>query len=54
MEVFFVLFPLSFGLALLALGAFVFAVRRGQYDDLDNQAARVVWDGLEEQKISEK
>lgn len=36
--------PLSVGLGLLALGAFVWTFAAGQYDDPDGDAARILLD----------
>ena len=44
MEVIFIVLPLAIGLAGVALGAFYWAVRRGQFDDLDTPACRVLFD----------
>lgn len=44
MEVIWVLIPLSMLLVLLALRAFVWAVRTQQFDDLDREAARILFE----------
>ena len=44
MEILFVLIPLSLVLVGLAVGAFVWAVHRGQFDADDDAAARVLRD----------
>lgn len=36
------LIPVSIGLGLLGLGAFLWSMRNGQYDDLDGAAERVL------------
>ncbi|MDX6751658.1 cbb3-type cytochrome oxidase assembly protein CcoS [Geminicoccaceae bacterium 1502E] len=38
------LIPIALVLGLLGLGAFVWALRSGQYDDLDGEAARILFD----------
>ena len=38
------LIPLSLGLLVLAVGAFVWAVKRGQFDDLDTPALDLLED----------
>lgn len=44
MSVLYIVLPLAFVLAALALGAFVWSVRAGQYDDLDTTAMRPLFD----------
>jgi cbb3-type cytochrome oxidase maturation protein len=44
MDILLLLVPLSVVLALLAGGAFWWSVRRGQFDDLDGPAHRIVAD----------
>ena len=38
------LIPLSIGLGLLGLCAFLWALSSGQYDDLDGDAERILYD----------
>ena len=38
------LVPMALGLGLMALGAFFWSVRSGQYDDVDGAAIRVLLD----------
>ena len=38
------LIPLSIGLGLLGLGAFLWAFSSGQYEDLDGAAERILYD----------
>lgn len=38
------LLPIALGLGLLALAAFLWSLRTGQYDDLDGAAARILDD----------
>lgn len=42
MNIIFLLAPFSIGLALLALGAFWWTVRHGQYDDPKGDAERIL------------
>lgn len=44
MSVLFILIPLSIVLASLFLGAFIWAVRSGQYDDTQTPSLRVLTD----------
>lgn len=44
MDVIWVLIPLSVVIVLLALRAFVWAVRSRQFDDLDREAARILFE----------
>lgn len=44
MSIVFVLIPLALVLLVLALGAFLWAVRSGQLDDLDTPAVRLLLD----------
>jgi len=44
MEVLIYLVPIALGLGLLGLGAFLWSLKSGQYDDLDGAAWRAVMD----------
>jgi cbb3-type cytochrome oxidase maturation protein len=44
MDVIYIVLPLAIGLAGVALGAFYWAVRRGQFDDLDTPPCRVLFE----------
>jgi len=44
MSVVYVLLPLALLIAAAAVAAFIWAVRRGQFDDLDTPACRVLHD----------
>lgn len=44
MSVLYFLIPLAFVIAGVAVGAFVWAVRRGQFDDLDSPPLRAILD----------
>jgi len=44
MSVVFLLVPLAVGILVVAIAAFMWAVRDGQYDDLDTPATRILHD----------
>ncbi|MEZ5937397.1 MAG: cbb3-type cytochrome oxidase assembly protein CcoS [Hyphomonadaceae bacterium] len=44
MSDFFFLIPIALGLGLIGLGAFLWALKDRQYDDLDGAAARILMD----------
>jgi cbb3-type cytochrome oxidase maturation protein len=44
MSVIFLVLPLALGLVAIGVGAFVWATKRGQYDDLETPAIRAVQD----------
>ncbi len=44
MSVIYIVLPLAIVLAIVALGAFIWAVRRGQYDDMDTPSVRMLHD----------
>ncbi len=44
MSVMFVLVPLALGLVVVAIAAYVWAARKGQFDDLDTPAVRALHD----------
>lgn len=48
MSIIFVMIPLALGLLVVALGAFLWAVRNRQFDDLDTPATRILFDDDEE------
>ncbi len=50
MEIIFVLLPLTLGLAVVGIVAFLWATRRGQFDDLDTPQVRVLFDESDERK----
>ena len=39
-----ILIPVAMGLGMLALGAFLWSLRSGQYEDLDGAAERILLD----------
>ena len=43
------LIPIALGLGLLGLGAFLWSLRSGQYDDLDGAAQRILFDDDEDE-----
>jgi cbb3-type cytochrome oxidase maturation protein len=38
------LIPIAFGLACITLGAFLWSLKSGQYEDLDGAAERILFD----------
>jgi cbb3-type cytochrome oxidase maturation protein len=54
MSVLFVVLPLAVLLSLLAAVAFAWATRRGQFDDLDTPAVRLLTDELRERTANEQ
>ena len=48
MSVIYILLPVAVVLAIAAVAAFIWAVRRGQFDDLDTPAVRVLHDDEDE------
>jgi cbb3-type cytochrome oxidase maturation protein len=44
MDSLFILIPVALGLGGLALGAFLWALRSGQFDDPDGAAGRILFD----------
>ena len=49
MEVLIYLVPLALGLGLLGLGAFLWTLKTGQYDDLDGAGWRAIMDEEDQQ-----
>jgi cbb3-type cytochrome oxidase maturation protein len=47
MSVLLYLIPIALSLGLLGLGAFLWALRSGQFDDLDGAAERILFDDEE-------
>lgn len=41
---YFFLIPVALGLGAIALGAFMWSLRSGQYEDLDGAAERILFD----------
>ena len=50
MEIVYVLLPLSLGLAICGLFGFLWAVKRGQYEDLDSPQIRILFDNEDDQE----
>lgn len=50
MESLLYLIPIALFLGLLGLAAFLWAMRSGQYDDLDGAAERILFDEEDERK----
>lgn len=55
MEILFVLVPVSLVIVMISLAAFVWSVHNRQYDDLDKEAERILFDeeNLSNTNISE-
>lgn len=49
MSVLYIVLPLALVLAALGVAGFLWAVRRGQYDDLDTPAYRAIFDDDDDQ-----
>ena len=47
MYILFIVLPLALVLAAVGLGAFLWAVHRGQFDDLDTPSVRMLFDDEE-------
>jgi cbb3-type cytochrome oxidase maturation protein len=54
MEVLVYLVPMALALGLLGLGAFLWSLKSGQYDDLDGAAWRAILDEDQESVISDQ
>lgn len=54
MEILFILVPLSVLLISIAVGVFIWAVRSGQFDDLDSPAWRILVDDRVDSKPATK
>lgn len=52
MDSLYLLVPIALIFAMLIIGLFVWAVNRGQYDDLDRDAWRALHDDLEQQHLN--
>ena len=52
MDGFFYLIPLSLGLGAAGLAVFLWTLRKGQYEDLDGAAERIIYD--DDAPISER
>jgi cbb3-type cytochrome oxidase maturation protein len=50
MTVIYILLPVAACLAIVAVTAFIWAVRRGQFDDLDTPAVRILHDEEDDSK----
>ncbi len=47
MEILYLLIPISLAIVVLAIGVFFWAVKSGQYDDLEGPAWRILYDDEE-------
>jgi cbb3-type cytochrome oxidase maturation protein len=50
MEILFVLIPVSLVIVMISLAAFVWSVYNRQYEDLDKEAERILFEETEEEK----
>lgn len=46
MSVMYIVLPLAIVMAIIAVGAFLWSVHRGQFDDLDTPRYRAIFDDL--------
>lgn len=53
MSVLVYLIPIALFLGLLGLGAFLWSLKSGQYDDLDGAAERILFDDEEDEPTAE-
>jgi len=54
MNIIFLTLGVSIAIALLFLGAFIWAARKGQYDDLETPGHRMLLDDYETEKTNNK
>ena len=54
MEIVIILIPLAMIILAIAIGAFFWAVRNDQFDDLDSPAWRVIFDDQEQRKDQDR
>ena len=52
MEILYLLIPITLGLLTVAVGLFYWTVKSGQYDDLDSQAYRILFDDENDKKMT--
>jgi len=50
MDVLFLLIPIALGFLVLALAIFFWAIRNGQYDDMQSHGLKIVIDDKQEQR----
>ncbi len=53
MEAIFVLVPVSVGIVFIAIMTFIWSVKHHQFEDLDKEAERILFDDQEQDKDSE-
>lgn len=53
MDILFLLIPIALGFLIIALGIFFWAIRDGQYDDMESQGLKIIIDDKQQAK-SEK
>ena len=44
MDILFLLIPIALGFLVIALALFFWAIRNGQYDDMDSQSMKIIMD----------
>lgn len=44
MDILFLLIPIALGFLVIALALFFWAIRNGQYDDMDSQSLKIIMD----------
>ena len=54
MEIVFVLLPLTLLLAIVGILGFAWALRKGQFDDVETPAVRILFDDVEVENTSDK
>ena len=52
MDILYLLIPVTLGLLTLAVALFYWTVKSGQYDDLDSQAYRILFDDENDKKMT--
>ena len=50
MDILFLLIPIALGFLVIALGVFFWAIRDGQYDDMESQGLKVIIDDKQQTK----
>jgi cbb3-type cytochrome oxidase maturation protein len=50
MDILFLLIPIALGFLVIALAVFFWAIRNGQYDDMESQGLKVVMDDKQQER----
>ena len=53
MDILFLLIPIALGFLVIALAVFFWAIRNGQYDDMESQGLKVVMDDKQQERSKE-